>query len=224
MPWWLGRLRRGPEVQAEPAPLAPLELAGRAHVVSDGVDSFGYIPGTPDAELIRLVDAVRTVSRFLNGLGMQDAAYTEVLRTQNAILNDITWIRAATGDINKGAPAPLATLAAFGELSGLFDSIADATLKGRGTDVRSISRLVRSALVDAPLGRPEPAEPRVWIVDELDAATALQLRDDTCLGVVAISDLVSGHGLEIATARGFTCLTGREDAEGVSDGEQVRFN
>lgn len=221
MRWWPARKKRQPETPVE-AP-APEPLAGPAWVLTDEIDPSGYAAGDVEAELARLVDAIGEVDAFLTGCGLQDGVYDDVFRTQNAILHDVTWIRAATRDITKGSPAPVATFAAFSDISGVFDAIADSTLRERGTDVRSISRLVRSVLVGVPLRRPEPAQPSIWVLPELDAATAMQLSPQTCLGVVAISDLVSGHGIEIATSRGFTCLTGHAGAESVRSGEQVSF-
>ncbi|MDO4783603.1 MAG: phosphoenolpyruvate-utilizing N-terminal domain-containing protein [Propionibacteriaceae bacterium] len=218
MRWWPARKKKTATLPAEPQP-----LTGPAWVLSDEVSAEGYVAGDPEVELARLVEAIRDVDAFLTGCGLQDPVYAEVFRTQNAILHDVTWMRAATRDITKGAPAPTATQAAFSDISGIFDAITNATLRERGTDVRSMGRLVRSSLVGAPLRRPEPSVPSVWIVEELDAATAMQICTDTCLGVVATSDLVSGHGIEIATSRGFTCLTGHEAAAEVSNGAEVSF-
>lgn len=218
--WWPGRKPPADETPAEPV---VQEISGPAHVVSDAVDTSGYVAGDVEAELAKLVEAVREVDAFLTGLGLKEARYTEVFRTQNAILHDITWMRTATREITRGAPATAAALSAFADVSGMFDAIVDSTLKERGTDVRSMSRLVRSALVGAPLRRPEPDAPSVWIVDELDAATAMQLTDDNCVGVAATSDLVSGHGIEIATGRGFRCVTGRDDAANIDEGDPVSF-
>ena len=222
MRWWPARRKKTAAVPADPPP-PPEPLTGPAWVVSNEVTIDDYAAGDPEVELARLVEAIREVDAFLTECGLQDPAYSEVFRTQNAILHDVTWLRAATREITRSAPAPTATHAAFSDISGIFDAITNPTLRERGTDVRSIGRLVRSSLTGAPLRRAEPSVPSVWIVEELDAVTAMQITESTCVGVVATSDLVSGHGIEIATARGFTCLTGHQRAAEAHNGAEVSF-
>lgn len=217
MKWWPARRSEKSVEQPDPRPEV---VRGPAHVVTDEVDTSSYVASDAGVELRRLVDAIREVDGFLKGLGLE-SSYADVFRTQNAILNDVTWIRAATHAITNGSSAPAAVFAAFADLSSLFDGLDNPTLKERGTDVRSMSRLVRSALVGDELRRPEPGVPSVWVVDELDAATAMQLSSANCTGVVATSELVSGHGIEIATSRGFPCVTGRTDFADTSDGDQI---
>lgn len=222
MIWWPGRKQQSdPQIPDEEP--EPVEIAGPAHIVTDRVDATGYEPGDPGQELLRLSEAVGQVEAFLTGLGLQSASFTEVFRTQNAILRDITWRRAAEAAIFDGVSAPDAVLTSFHDISGIFDAVPDQTLKGRGTDVRSLSRLIRSALVSAPLRRPEPAAPSVWVVAELDAATAMQLSKETCVGVVTTSLLTSGHGIEIAESKGIPYLAGQGDADQLLPGEDVIF-
>lgn len=225
MIWWPARKRSAIEtaVEAEPTVELPKEFTGPAHLVHDEVSLTSYVAGDPETEKAKLATALDAVEAFLAELGLLAPEHAAVFRTQVAILRDVTWIRVANAEIEKGSPAPMAVKAGLGDISELFDSVTNSTLKERGTDVRSMSRLTQLALVGQPLRRPQGPARAVWIVPELDAATAMQLTPENCAGVVAISELVSGHGIEIATANGFACITGKGDADEIPEGELVTF-
>lgn len=225
MIWWPAKKKRSEPlpsaVTREPEPRK--DFTGPAHLVFDEVDISGYVKGDPETEAARLAEAMNQVERFLTELGLQSEQHRDVFKTQVAILRDITWSRIAAAQIQKGSPAPLAVKVALGDISEMFNSIENSTLKERGTDVRSMSRLTQLALMGQPLRRPIGNAFAVWIVPELDAATAMQLNSDNCVGVVATSELVSGHGIEIATSRGFCCITGQGDAYEIPEGQVVTF-
>ena len=60
------------------------------------------------------------------------------------------------------------------------------------------------ALLGRRLEQETPDEPRNWVLEELDAATAMRLDPRLCMGVVSIAGGSSGHGMLAAQALTFS--------------------
>lgn len=184
----------------------------------------GYRPRAPKDELDRFQQAVLTVDDFLAGLGDGGPGVAGIVDAQRMMLQDRELQHGIVGLISAGFSAVDAVEKNLTETAREFDQFADAYLRERGQDVRSLRRLLLLALLGRPLADQGPDEARIWLLEELDVATAVRLDPRTCLGVITLAGGSSGHGMLTAQARGIPILTGRPDADKVPDGALVAFD
>ncbi|MEA5052615.1 MAG: phosphoenolpyruvate-utilizing N-terminal domain-containing protein, partial [Propionicimonas sp.] len=200
------------------AVLAPVTQVGVRPPVGD------YRPLTPKDELARFNGAVSEVDEFLDSIIAGGEAVPGILEAQRMMLADRELQHGVVGRITAGFSA---VDAVDDELTGMarsFDKFTDAYLRERGQDVRSLRRMLLLALLGRRLEQETPDEPRIWVLEELDAATAMRLDPRLCMGVVTIAGGSSGHGMLAAQARGIPVLTGCKQAEDVTDGQLVAFD
>ena len=186
----LGRVRRpGPGVD-QPAP-PPVDLppaaerravVGRVKLRSERPALAGYHPLTAKDELARFTRAAHQVDDYLGGLAAAGASLPGVIEAQQTMLEDRELHHGVVSNITEGFSAVEAVDRHLSEMACTFDSFADPYLRERGEDVRSIRRLLQLALLKRPLAEEAPDEPRIWLLDELDAVTATRLDEQTCLG------------------------------------------
>lgn len=184
----------------------------------------GYRPGAPKKELKRFNEAVATVDEFLAEIAAHGSAIPGIIEAQRMMLADRELHHGVVGPITAGFSAVDAVEQHLTEIARSFDQFADSYLRERGQDVRSLRRLLLLALMGQPLADQEPDRPSIWVMDELDAATAMRLDPRTCLGVVTIMGGSSGHGMLAAQARGIPVLTGQASAEDFPDGQTMAFD
>lgn len=184
----------------------------------------GYHPAAPKQELARFTDAVAVVDDFLAEVAEGGPDVPGIIEAQRMMLADRELHHDVVGRITAGFSAVEAVELYLTEMARSFDAFADSYLRERGQDLRSLRRLLLLALTGQPLTDQGPAEARIWVMEELDAATAVRLDPRTCLGVITLSGGTSGHGMLVALARGIPVLAGRPDAEQFPDGQVVAFD
>ena len=200
------------------AVLAPVTQVGVRPPVGD------YRPLTPKDELARFNGAVSEVDEFLDSIIAGGEAVPGILEAQRMMLAVRELQHGVVGRITAGFSA---VDAVDDELTGMarsFDKFTDAYLRERGQDVRSLRRMLLLALLGRRLEQETPDEPRIWVLEELDAATAMRLDPRLCMGVVTIAGGSSGHGMLAAQARGIPVLTGCREAAEITDGQLVAFD
>lgn len=178
----------------------------------------------PKDELVRFTDAVSQVDDFLARLDESGQSIPGIIEAQRLMLADRELNHAVVGRITAGFSAVDAVEQNLTEMARGFDQFADAYLRERGQDVRSLRRLMLLALTGQPLADQGSSEPRIWVVEELDTATAIRLDPRTCLGVITLVGGSSGHGMLTAQARGIPVLSGRADVAAVPDGQLIAFD
>lgn len=186
--------------------------------------TVGYKVMAPKDELARFTEAAAEVDDFLGELGQTGTEVQGIIEAQRLLLSDRELHHGVVGLITAGFSAVDAVEQHLTEMAREFDGFADAYLRERGQDLRSLRRLLLLALTGAPLADQGPDEARIWVMDELDAATAVRLDARTCLGVITVEGGSSGHGMLAAQARGIPVLTGRPDADAIPDGTCVAID
>lgn len=184
----------------------------------------GYHPGSPKIEFARFNDAVEEVEDYLDALALTRTASAGILHAQSLLASDRELAHAVVGRITEGFSAVDAVVEHLTGLARELDALTDPYLRERAQDVRSVRRLLLLALMRKPLAEDDPGEPCVWLVEELDAATATRLDQRLCLGVITTTGGAHGHGALTAEARGIPVLTGREDARALAEGRHVAFD
>ncbi len=210
-----------------------LDLAmGPALVRQSEVDVSAYQVGDPDVESRRSREAVTAVQRRLQDLERRttEEAGPEagaIFAAQLEMLDDPEIVAALDADIASGASAVQAWGQRLYDVATTFAGLADAYQRERAADVRS----VRSALLRALTGQPDEeagltGAPVIFVVDELDAATAASIDVDAVAGVAIVARGTTGHGVIVAASRGIPLLTGvgADDVSGVHTGQVVAFD
>ncbi len=200
------------------AVMAPVTQVGLRPPVGD------YRPLTPKDELARFNGAVAEVDEFLDSIIAGGEAVPGILEAQRMMLADRELQHGVVGRITAGFSAVDAVDDQLTGMARSFDKFTDAYLRERGQDLRSLRRMLLLALLGRRLEQETPDEPRIWVLEELDAATAMRLDPRLCMGVVTIAGGSSGHGMLAAQARGIPVLTGCRQAAEVTDGQLVAFD
>lgn len=207
-----------------PAAAEHQSVIGKINRSTTRPSTAGYRPQAPKGELDRFQQAVLTVDDFLAGLGNGGPGVAGIVDAQRMMLADRELQHGIVSLISAGFSAVDAVEKNLTEAAREFDQFADSYLRERGQDVRSLRRLLLLALLGRPLADQGPDEARIWLLEELDVATAVRLDPRTCLGVITLAGGSSGHGMLAAQARGIPILTGRPDAEKIPDGAVVAFD
>lgn len=184
----------------------------------------GYHPRSPKDELARFTAAASYVEDYLDALGTTKPSVADVLEAQAMLVSDPELAHAVVGRITEGFSAVDAVIDHLTREARALDGLTDPYLRERAQDVRSVRRLLLLALMGRPLEEDSPAEPCVWLVEELDAATASRLDVRLCLGVITTAGGSSGHGALTAEARGIPVLAGCAAARGLGEGRLVAFD
>ncbi len=184
----------------------------------------GYHPRSPKDELARFNAAVDEVQDYLASLATSRPASAGILSAQAMLAGDRELAHDVVARITEGFGAVDAVIEHLTRMARALDGLTDPYLRERAQDVRSVRRLLLLALMGRPLAEDEPDEPCIWLVDELDAATASRLDARLCLGVITMTGGISGHGALTAEARGIPVLAGRADARGLREGQVVAFD
>lgn len=184
----------------------------------------GYHPRSPKEELARYTRASADVEDYLEALALSRPAGSGILEAQQALVTDRELAHAVVGRITEGFGAVASVSDYLTSMARRMDGLTDPYLRERAQDVRSIRRLLLLALLGRPLADDEPDEPCIWLVDELDAATASRLDARLCLGVITTSGGRNGHGVLTAEGRGIPVLTGSTQAGSLSEGQIVAFD
>ena len=207
-----------------PAAAEHQTVVGRINRSTARPATAGYKPAAPKEELVRFTEAVAVVDEFLAGLGDSGPGIAGIVDAQRMMLADRELQHGVVGLITAGFSAVDAVEKYLSDRAHEFDQFADSYLRERGQDVRSLRRLLLLALMGRPLADQGPDEARIWLLEELDVATAVRLDPRTCLGVITLAGGSSGHGMLAAQARGIPILTGRPEAEKLPDGALVAFD
>ena len=184
----------------------------------------GYHPRSPKAELARFNDAVEEVVDYLDALAAARPASAGILQAQIVLTEYRELAHAVVERITEGFSAVDAVIDHLTRMARAVDGLTDPYLRERAQDVRSVRRLLLLALMGRPLADDEPDEPCVWLLDELDAATASRLDQRLCLGVITMAGGEHGHGALTAEARGIPVLAGRDDAHDLPEGRRIAFD
>ncbi len=184
------------------------------------VDTSGYVQGDPPTEASRLTAALAAVDASLMSLAATAGAQRGIFEAQAALLDDPGLTDSLMADIASGTSAVTSVQAGFDAVAADFDAISDPYLRERGQDIRSLQRQVLRALLGTAEQTSADGE-HVLIVDELDAATAIGLDPARTLGVVTTTGGATGHGVIVASSRGIPVITGRREAETVTDGTLI---
>ncbi|WP_232547363.1 putative PEP-binding protein [Propioniciclava soli] len=204
-------------------PSDTLPVVGQVILRSSGPPLQGYVPGTPKDELDRFFAAVAQVKEFLADLAAGGDP-TGIVAAEATLLTDRALNHEIVTRITEGFSAVESVGSELTRAVREFEALSDPFLRERAQDLRGLRRLLHLALMERPLVDEGPDEPRVWVVDELDAPTALRLDRRTCLGVITTSGGATGHGVLTARGRGIAVLPGRRDAATLRDGDQVAFD
>ena len=137
-----------------------------------------------------------------------DVYKRQIFNAQKALLNDASLRTGVSSAIDKGASSIEAVSATMAGLSASFDKLSDPYLRERGQDVRSLDRLLRSAIVGASLRWPREAPAGVWVLPELDALSAATADTARCRAIITLRGGDTGHGAIIARQRGIALLLG----------------
>lgn len=199
-------------------------VIGVAWPVSDTVDTSSYVASDPRTEQERLDTAVERLSAHLAALALDNPAQAGIFEAQTALLADDEWQAQASRQLRDGASAVGAVHSALSGVAAQFEALSDPYLRERAGDVRSIERLLLTSLVGGELHSGAARSDAVWIVNELDAATASGLNPDNCAGVITVRGGNTGHGVIVAGAKGIPCLTGRVRAAQVAAGTHIAFD
>ncbi|GAA2178826.1 phosphoenolpyruvate--protein phosphotransferase [Brooklawnia cerclae] len=201
-----------------------LTVVGRIARRTTRPSTEGYRPGPPKAELARFTAAVAQVKDFFDALVDSGVGIPGIIEAQTVMLTDRELQHGVVSRITQGFSAVDAVDEHLTGLARSFDGFADAYLRERGQDMRSLRRMLLLALMGRPLLDSAPSEPRIWLMDELDAATASRVDPRVCLGIITVSGGSSGHGVLTARARGIPVLAGYPSAESLGDGVLVAFD
>jgi len=232
--------RQAPARPARPArePVAPVGTPEEGGPTASGIQIVvgpihrrtavpnvdGYHPRSPKTELARFSEAVEEVEDYLDSLALARPASAGILQAQALLVGDRELAHSVVGRITEGFSAVDAVIDNLTRTARALDGLTDPYLRERAQDVRSVRRLLLLSLMRRPLEGDEPGEPCVWLLDELDAATASRLDHRLCLGVITTTGGEQGHGALTAEARGIPVLAGREDARGLAEGRVVAFD
>ncbi|WP_341729712.1 putative PEP-binding protein [Brooklawnia sp.] len=200
------------------AVLAPASRVGMRPPVGE------YRPLTPKDELARFNGAVAEVDEFLAEIISDGEAVPGILEAQRMMLADRELQHGVVGRITAGFSAVDAVDDQLTGMARSFDKFTDSYLRERGQDVRSLRRMLLLALLGHRLEQETPDEPRIWVLEELDAATAMRLDPRLCMGVITIAGGSSGHGMLAAQARGIPVLTGCAQVGEVVNDQVVAFD
>lgn len=171
-------------------------------------DPPGAIAAAGPDEAGRLAAATDAVESFLTGLTGPGVA--EIATAEVALLRDPALARPISRALAAGATAEDALAAATQDAEARLEAASSPYLRERAADLRSLRRLLLTALTGADLRLGTPG-PGVLVLDELDFATAAQLDRAHTPGVVARRPGESGHGAIVARARGIAVATGVTD-------------
>lgn len=187
-------------------------------------NTSGYRPGAPKEELARFNDALDRVADLLIELATNGSGVPGILNAQVTLLQDREFHHDVVSRITEGFSAIEAVDEYLTGQAHAYDDMTDSYLRDRGQDVRSLRRLLLVALMNRSLEMETPDEPRVWLVEELDVATAVRLDPRLCLGIITTAGGAAGHGVLCARARGVPVLAGYPDARRLNDGDPVAFD
>lgn len=184
----------------------------------------GYHLETPKRELEKFTKAAQQVAAYLGHLATNATAIPGILEAQRTMLEDRELHHDIVSRITEGFSAVDAVDAYLSKQAHLFDVLTDTYMRERGQDLRSLRRLLLLSLTQRPLNAAGPDAPSIWLVDELDAASAARLDPALCLGVITTSGSSAGHGVLSARARGIPVLPGIHTASDLADGRVVAFD
>nr|NLI50392.1 phosphoenolpyruvate--protein phosphotransferase [Propionibacterium sp.] len=215
-----------PPTEAQPAPAASGTqiVIGPIHRRTSVPSVDGYHPRSPKDELIRFNHAVSDVEDYLDTLAALRPSSAGIFDAQAMLVTDREFAHEVVSRITEGFSAVDAVIDYLTRIARSMDALTDPYLRERGQDVRSVRRLLLLALMGRPLEEDGPGEPCIWLLDELDAATASRLDPRQCLGVITTSGGARGHGALTAEARGIPVLAGRAEAGSLRSGTVVAFD
>ncbi|MCT3008253.1 phosphoenolpyruvate--protein phosphotransferase, partial [Propionibacterium freudenreichii] len=147
--------------------MATAVVEGPVHIIDPDPDVAGYRAGSAAIEQARFDQARHHVAGYLDD--QASGPFAAIFNAQKALLNDASLRTGVSSAIDKGASSIEAVSATMAGLSASFDKLSDPYLRERGQDVRSLDRLLRSAIVGASLRWPREAPAGVWVLPELDA-------------------------------------------------------
>lgn len=219
-----GRASEGerPQQDASPAPVATAVVEGPVHIIDPDPDVAGYRAGSAAIEQARFDQARHHVAGYLDD--QASGPFAAIFNAQKALLNDASLRTGVSSAIDKGASSIEAVSATMAGLSASFDKLSDPYLRERGQDVRSLDRLLRSAIVGASLRWPREAPAGVWVLPELDALSAATADTARCRAIITLRGGDTGHGAIIARQRGIALLLGYPDAARFTEGQEIRVD
>ncbi len=212
------------EDPAEPTASGSQIVIGPIHRRTSVPSVDGYHPRSPKDELIRFNHAVTEVEEYLDTLAALRPSSAGIFSAQAMLATDREFAHEVVSRITEGFSAVDAVIDYLTRVARAMDALTDPYLRERGQDLRSVRRLLLLALMGRPLEDDGPAEPCIWLLDELDAATASRLDARVCLGVITTTGGERGHGALTAEARGIPVLAGRSVARGLREGTVVGFD
>ncbi len=166
-----------PQQDASPALVATAVVEGPVHIIDPDPDVAGYRAGSAAIEQSPLRPGAPHVAGYLDD---QPAAFARNLHTLEGAAQRCVAARAS-------APPSIRSqqhrggLRDDGRTQRQLDKLSDPYLRERGQDVRSLDRLLRSAIVGAS-PRMAPSTSGVWVLPELDALSAATAEHRTLPG------------------------------------------
>lgn len=212
------------EAPAEPTASGSQIVTGPIHRRTSVPSVDGYHPRSPKDELIRFNHAVSEVEEYLDTLAALRPSSAGIFSAQAMLATDREFAHEVVSRITEGFSAVDAVIDYLTRVARAMDALTDPYLRERGQDIRSVRRLLLLALMGRPLDEDGPGAPCIWLLDELDAATASRLDTRMCLGVITTTGGERGHGALTAEARGIPVLAGRAEARGLRAGTVVAFD
>lgn len=197
-------------------------IRGPARIVRADPDTHGYAAGTPAIEQARFDQARHHVAGYLED--HQGGPFAAIFSAQEALLNDPAVLTPIAAAITRGTSAVSAIGTTMNAMGATFDKLSDPYLRERGQDVRSIARMVLSAITGASLRWAQELATGIWVMPELDALTAATADLERCLAVITLRGGDSGHGAIIAARRGIPLLAGYPAASEFTEGELIEVD
>ncbi len=190
-----------------------------------------FLADDPDAELVRLQDAVERMRQGLRELldernplrdvdeGPDASASREVLEAYKLIATDAGWLRRVTSVIRSGLSAEAAVQRVVGEFRDRMRRIPDPYLRERLSDLEDLGGRLLSALAGDHATSPiEPGS--ILLARRLGPAELLGWHARGVGGIVIEEGSPAGHAAILARALGIAALSGARgvvDAAGEAD-------
>lgn len=200
---------RGPALWTAPGPQLPAHSPTLAAEVRE-------------AEADRFRAAAHTVSQRLADRASQaSGAAANVLGATSALAKDKGWLKAVVALINKGQPAPQATVAATEKFVVMFEK-AGGLMAERVTDLRDIRDRVVAELLGAPEpGVPTPEVPSILLADDLAPADTAGLDPERVIALVTELGGPTSHTSIIARQLGIPCIVAAPGIGIIEAGEEL---
>jgi phosphocarrier protein FPr len=148
--------------------------------------------------------------------GEEEAAIFDAHRL---FLSDAALLEPARAAIEAGASAARAWQDAVEAVAATWDGLADAYLRARAVDLRSVGVQVLARILGEPVPAPRLDAPGVLVAADLTPADTAGLDPATALGILTARGGPTAHAAVLARALGIPAVVGvGDDALGLAEG------